>query len=556
MGVPGLFLWLLKKYNSDNLLLNKESINIVDSLLIDTNCLLHPQCFKILDQYKNLNINELECKMIDSCISYIDYLISFTSPEKLVYISIDGVAPCAKIKQQRLRRFKSAKDKRLYNNLKKKYNKPLDNSWTNASITPGTRFMEKLDKKIKEYITEKRKKCQYKIIYSSCYIESEGEHKLLQYIRNTNTKYNNYVIYGLDADLIFLSLSSFKDNVYLLRESNVINKRIKEKLVLVSIDTIKDYLLEEFKVYIKDIKLIKKRIITDFIFICFLLGNDFLPHIPSINISAHKNLINGLDLIIYCYCKSFNIYNNYILELSNNKVIFNIDFLINFIDNLIIFENDYFINNYKVKKYYNKYRGNDQYEKELHKIDNLQFKIIDNIELGKDKEEKWKSNYYHNYYNIINNYDNIVSDACYEYFKGLIWNSYYYFYKCPSWNWYYKYNYSPFISDLRKYIKNFNFNDFNFEIGKPLKPQQQLLCVLPPQFAFLLSSSYKYLMLNNNSPLIYLYPRDFKLDMINKHKYWQCIPIIPNMDFNLIKLTEKFKLTNEEEHRNRNEKLF
>ena len=49
MGVPGLFLWLIKKYNNNNIVVNKESINEVDSLFLDTNCLLHPQCFKVLD---------------------------------------------------------------------------------------------------------------------------------------------------------------------------------------------------------------------------------------------------------------------------------------------------------------------------------------------------------------------------------------------------------------------------------------------------------------------------------------------------------------------------
>ena len=114
MGVPGLFLWLLKKYDLENLITNKESINSIDSLLIDTNCLLHPQCFSILNEHNNLDIINLELKMIKKCINYIDYLITFINPKKIVYISIDGVAPFAKIKQQRMRRFKSAHDRRKF----------------------------------------------------------------------------------------------------------------------------------------------------------------------------------------------------------------------------------------------------------------------------------------------------------------------------------------------------------------------------------------------------------------------------------------------------------
>ena len=44
--------------------------------------------------------------------------------------------------------------------------------------------------------------------------------------------------------------------------------------------------------------------------------------------------------------------------------------------------------------------------------------------------------------------------------------------------------------------------------------------------------------------------------MINKNKYWQCIPYLPNMDFELIKILDKFKLTEDEKKRNRSEKLF
>ena len=45
MGVPGLFLWLVKNYSIDNLIV-KSSINNVETLLIDTNCLLHQNVLK------------------------------------------------------------------------------------------------------------------------------------------------------------------------------------------------------------------------------------------------------------------------------------------------------------------------------------------------------------------------------------------------------------------------------------------------------------------------------------------------------------------------------
>ena len=121
---------------------------------------------------------------------------------------------------------------------------------------------------------------------------------------------------------------------------------------------------------------------------------------------------------------------------------------------------------------------------------------------------------------------------------------------------FYKFNKAPFISDLRKYIKNFKFNKYKFKKDQALKPLHQLFCVLPPQLSFLLPSSYKFLTLNSKSPLIFLFPRDFKLDMINKTKYWQCEPIIPMIEFSYIEILEKYNLSENELLRNRKESII
>ena len=145
--------------------------------------------------------------MINAVLEYIDKLIEYADPKKGVYLAIDGVAPVAKIKQQRYRRFKSVHDKILFDNIRLKHNKDVHKSWNNSAITPGTVFMEKLHHRILNWAKSKKNK---KIIYSSCKTPAEGEHKLLQFIRD-NTKnniQNSYVMYGLDADLIFLCLST------------------------------------------------------------------------------------------------------------------------------------------------------------------------------------------------------------------------------------------------------------------------------------------------------------------------------------------------------------
>ena len=575
MGVPGFFVWLLKNYKKEGFVINKKKleenndtllevktndtlseINNIDYFLIDANCLIHPVCFKIIAGNPDLNDHDkLEDKMINAVLIYLDKLIDYVKPKKGIYLAIDGVAPIAKVKQQRIRRFKSVADKNMWDNIKRKHSKPLTTHWNNNAITPGTKFMVKLHNVIINWASKQ----VYEVIYSSCFTPAEGEHKLLQFIR-ANQKKNidlSYIIYGLDADLIFLALSTNSNKIYLLREANEINRNeSKEVLNHISIkimrksivNTILKYLSKEetFSFELDEIK-----VVNDFIFMCYFLGNDFLPHIPSLNI--HRN---GIEYLIINYTKTLKeliLENNKIVYLLNNLEI-NFNFLLNFITRLSLEEDNILRENFYEKKRFKKCDG-DLYEKEIFKIENLQFKINDPIKLGSDNSEDWRKRYYKHHLNINDDeIEEFSQKLVYHYLMGIKWVTCYYFDKCVSWNWYYPFDYPPFISDIKKYLPKFNFDQNKFKLGSPLKPFMQLLSVLPPQSNYLLPITLRKLMLNPNSSLSYIYPLEFEQDFINKHRYWEGIPKLPPLDIDLIKrMYNKYQdeLTPEEIERNK-----
>ena len=77
---------------------------------------------------------------------------------------------------------------------------------------------------------------------------------------------------------------------------------------------------------------------------------------------------------------------------------------------------------------------------------------------------------------IFKNDTNAVSNVVYSYVQGLQWVLLYYYHGVPSWEWFYPYHYAPRISDLVK----LETSRFEFDLGSPFFPFEQLMAVLPP----------------------------------------------------------------------------
>ena len=287
MGIPLYFKQLSEKYpniivdniNNINNSVTDNSKDNKNNLFLDLNCAIHPCCRKVLEEHSHSKNNKstVEKKMITEVLHYIKSLVEL-SEAKLLYIAIDGVAPCAKMNQQRLRRYKTVYEKVKTNEIKKQEKIELNQfDWNTNAISPGTEFMDKLSLAIKTELKSNKIYKDIKVYFSDAYNPGEGEHKILEFIKS-NTLDGNTIIYGLDADLIVLSFVSQKNNIFLLREALSFGKPLYNKFLYLDIDNLKYYIVKDIqeKILINDPTLVfdvekLNNLLDDYIFITFLV---------------------------------------------------------------------------------------------------------------------------------------------------------------------------------------------------------------------------------------------------------------------------------------------
>ncbi len=200
--------------------------------------------------------------------------------------------------------------------------------WDHNVITPGTLFMEKVSKMLKTFIIQKLEtNPEFKdlsIIFSDSGQPKEGEHKILDFIRRQRSTENydanqSHCIYGADADLIMLGLSTHEPNFFIIREK-LESRRFHEKKkpiqrtpnFTIEFNFIKICLVREFmEDYMKNIKLTfpfdLENILDDFVLLCFIVGNDFLPCLPGFNIR-----MAGIDILVNFYRKTLSMMDGYL----------------------------------------------------------------------------------------------------------------------------------------------------------------------------------------------------------------------------------------------------
>ncbi|XP_074599461.1 5'-3' exoribonuclease pacman [Brevipalpus obovatus] len=567
MGVPKLFRWLSERYPCLSQIVKDNEVPQFDNLYLDMNGIIH-NCSHPCDD--DVHFRLPEDQIIQDIFSYIECLFNIIKPKKIFFMAVDGVAPRAKMNQQRGRRFRSARDAMERERQATLRGEKLSDvpRFDSNCITPGTDFMVRLQKHLEYFVAYKISTDELwkdiKVILSGHEAPGEGEHKIMDFIRTERSQDNydpntRHCLYGLDADLIMLGVSSHEPYFSLLREE-VKFTRSKAKHVnrvnpsaitfhLLHLTLLRDYLHHEFSSlqdklpYGYDLE----SIIDDWILMSFLCGNDFIPPIPHFQIS--KNTLSTL----------YRVYMEVAPELDgylNEKGHLNLKRFQKFLAKLSQVDFDNFSETNADLKYFNSKRHqskefkhqsskNGHYSTSNDTSPNDESPMISFLENSSDQEgtnaESSSENednllddefvsHKRDYYMTKMHYENVNSDVlkeqAYCYIKAIQWNLHYYYDGCPSWSWFYPHHYAPYISD----VKSFEDIDLNFELGTPFKPYEQLLGVLPTASKQFLPEAYQRLMTEESSPLIDYFPENFALDLDGKQHSWEAVVVIPFID--------------------------
>ncbi|RZC39325.1 5'-3' exoribonuclease 1 like, partial [Asbolus verrucosus] len=586
MGVPKFFRYISERYPCLSEFVKEYQIPIFDNLYLDMNGIIH-MCSHPDDNNPHFRITEE--KIFADIFHYIEVLFRMIKPQKVFFMAVDGVAPRAKMNQQRGRRFRSAKDAEKLEKeaLRKGETLPEVGRFDSNCITPGTEFMARLHEQLKYFVVNKIstdkmwKKC--KVILSGHETPGEGEHKIMDYIRylrsqpgyDPNTR---HCLYGLDADLIMLGLCTHEPHFSLLREEVKFGKKSKRtnvpeeiRFYLLHLSLMREYLELEFaslkeKLKSEKLKFDIEKIIDDWILMGFLVGNDFIPNLPNLHIA------NGALPVLYeAYIEVLPTLDGYINEAGTlnlerfekfMKKLAEID-----VKNFEEIQDDLQYMQMKTGRKHpghvpNHCKPNKNEDDETGYQDEIRSKSMDPAlaqliqktnDLDVDSEEEsekssnedeafksYKDEYYRSKMEFQKVTPEVMRDQAEGYVRAIQWNLHYYYDGVCSWSWFYPHHYSPYISD----IKGFSDLKIEFELGKPFKPYEQLLAVLPPASKNFLPKCYHHLMTDDNSVIKGYYPEEFQTDLNGKRQEWEAVVLVPFIDENV--LLEAMKPCNKE----------
>jgi 5'-3' exoribonuclease 2 len=264
----------------------------------------------------------------------------------------------------------------------------------------------------------------------------------------------------------------------------------------------------------------------DYVFFCFLLGNDFLPNIASLKIKS-----GAIDTLCNAYKEVFN--GEHIIIKKKELFEINMPVLSKLFENLAKKEDGLMRD--ATQQYYSSQaqsRSGGKLDRFIAELDSYptinKFPLV----INPAEDSAWKNSYYHHLFGT--NQINAIKNFVQNYIEGLSWTMNYYFNKRFDATWYYMYNYSPCISDIYKYIGHANV-DLDFTSPSTIDTELQLLMVMPPASRAQVPLDMQKIMDELEYGCAQYYPTRFFLTSYMKSYLWECIPVLPNVDMNALR---------------------
>jgi 5'-3' exonuclease len=422
----------------------------ISGMMIDFNDILHfcAQKTYLYGDYKATPAQEailkkksdsqLESQFIKYALARLDTYLEGYAPEDYFIVAVDGPVPLAKIAQQRMRRFESPTS--------------TTDRFDNASLSPGTEFMEKVHLAIKNWFYDKAAKELLPSVatYSSYHEPGEGEHKMVdlfnkasEILYKTKAPDGLHLLCSQDGDLLMIGTSIPYKNVVHYKEDR--KKEAETGEITPEFFMVDGWKKVVYKSFMRD------KTEADYIVSFNMYGNDFIPKNPALRgaVNAHKDISDA-------YIRN----GKRLVDLKTGKVnrANYLDFLGHFVDiekaNLDMAAASYnpkFMAEYNILVNNTKKNKNGRIEVDIEGFkkdwytramkvynDMLDLSCRTGAAPRSTICEKLK-------YRSLNEFKR---DMFENYLEMLQWNLDYYFRKPVSWNFQYKFFFSPLISDI------------------------------------------------------------------------------------------------------------
>ena len=539
MGIPYLFYNIVKSHPD---VVRSQLPKQPSRLFLDFNSIIHMCSAAVVSTLQQqLSQRDLHLKIFKKITEHVmQNIVGFAPPTDCLYIAIDGVAPLAKIQQQRKRRYMTAYRNELINKFKQENGIPVFADWDSNIITPGTEFMKDLDQYLDTFFKNHHPPLPFEVIISGSSEPGEGEHKMIKYMKTHKKISVDGVdaIYGLDADLIMLSLTCEQPGIFLMRESSTFEDIASNNATFkyLDIDRLREMVANDF-MSTSDISFMR-----DYVALCFLLGNDFVPGISFLKIRS-----KGIKTLVNCYKMVYGSLKEHLVVCENHKHQLNVLFLTHLLEQLAAVEQAEMLKVHtewtEAKPQFNAKFQSSKLDHYVNHLENYPLTSPSKNKLKKDlspTHPRWQSMYYQV---LFDTHDSaVIQSLTSSYISGLDWILNYYMNHYSDHSWYFEFAYAPTVSDL--YMTMFTMEQRQ-ESGRmnitTLNESIQLMLVIPPSSFHVLPKEIRSLV--SHTKLSYMFPVKFDMHTYLRQQLWECSPILPSINVNkIIKVIEKMRL--------------